>query len=259
MLFDIGANLTQESFHHDLTQVLDDSNQAGVKTIMVTGASVQGSEQAVAIAGSHHNLYATAGIHPHHAEEATDSGMAVIERLASSTTVKAIGETGLDFFRDFSPRDQQVEAFEKHIELAKALKLPMFLHERDAYPEFYQQLKRHRDDLGDVVVHCFTGQEEALDAYLSLDCYIGITGWICDERRGQHLLPLVKKIPSDRLLIETDSPYLLPRTLKPKPKSRRNEPKHLAHICDFIAEVLGVETKALAEQTYANAMRFFRL
>ena len=259
MLFDIGANLTQESFHQDLDQVLADADLAGVRKIMVTGASVEGSEQALSIAVTQDNLFSTAGIHPHHAEQATSDGMAVISQLVSHDQVKAVGETGLDFFRDFSPRDQQKASFEKHIELAVDTGLPMFLHERDAYREFHDQISRHRSHLSELVVHCFTGSEEALDAYLELDCYIGITGWICDERRGQHLLPLVKKIPSDKLLIETDAPYLLPRTIRPKPKSRRNEPKHLAHICDFIAEVLEQNPTTLAEQTYQNAMRFFRL
>lgn len=259
MLFDIGANLTQESFHNDLDKVLDESSAARVSTIMVTGASLTGSETALSLAQNHENLFATSGIHPHHAEQADDAGMAKIADLARSEKVKAIGETGLDFFRDFTPRAQQVDAFERHIELAIELNMPMFLHERDAYPDFHQQLARHRGSLKEVVVHCFTGSEQALDAYLALDCYIGITGWICDERRGQHLLPLVKKIPADRLLIETDAPYLLPRTLKPKPKSRRNEPKYLPHICDFIADVLEVDSGDLGQQTYTNARRFFRL
>ncbi len=259
MLFDIGANLTQESFHNDLDQVIEDAWSVSVRTIMVTGASLEGSQQALELTQGRDHLFATAGIHPHHAEQGNAAGIATIEALAQADKVKAIGETGLDFFRDFCPRDIQAQSFERHIVLAKKLKLPMFLHERDAYPEFYEQLAPHRNELSDVVVHCFTGNEAALDAYLELDCHIGITGWICDERRGQHLLPLVKKIPRDRLLIETDSPYLLPRTLRPKPKSRRNEPKYLPHICEFIAEVLGVDPDELAKQTHENATRFFRL
>ena len=259
MLFDIGANLTQESFHDDLDQVLADARSVDVQTIMVTGASLDGSREALELAQDKKHLFATAGIHPHHADQGDEAGLAVIAELAQSDQVKAIGETGLDYFRDFSPRDLQRQSFERHIELAKQLELPMFLHERDAYPDFFEQLLPHRQELSDVVVHCFTGNEAALDAYLELDCYIGITGWICDERRGQHLLPLVKKIPQDRLLIETDAPYLLPRTLKPKPKSRRNEPKYLPHICNYIAQVLGVDPEGLAKQTYDNATRFFRL
>lgn len=259
MLIDIGANLTQEGFHHDLDEVLANATEAGVNNIIVTGASLTGSEQAIALADRFEPLYATTGIHPHHSEQADDAGIRQIAALSRHPKVKAIGETGLDYFRNFSPKESQLAGFERHIELAIETGLPMFLHERDAYPDFANILGRHRRDLSDVVVHCFTGEEEALDAYLELDCHIGITGWICDERRGQHLLPLVKKIPEDRLMIETDAPYLLPRTLRPKPKSRRNEPKYLKHICEFIAEVLEVAPEELASRTRANSMKFFRL
>jgi TatD DNase family protein len=259
-LFDIGANLTHESFKPDLAEVLESAAGQGVDQLMVTGASLNGSEQALALAKQYPNkLFATAGIHPHHADEATTEGMLRIEQLLNAPEVKAVGETGLDFFRDFSARDDQVRSFVNHIELAKKLQLPMFLHERDAHPTFHDLLAPHRGQLGSVVVHCFTGSEAALDAYLDLDCYIGITGWICDERRGQHLMELVSKIPLDRIMIETDSPYLMPRTLKPKPKSRRNEPKHLAHICDFVANIVGIESAELAAITTANAKKFFRL
>jgi len=259
-LFDIGANLTHESFSTDLSDVLEAAADEGVHQLMVTGASVEGSAQALALAQQYPTkLFATAGIHPHHAEEATRDGMLRIEQLLNAPEVKAVGETGLDFFRDFSDRDDQVESFTHHIELAKKLQLPMFLHERDAHPTFHDLLAPHRAQLDAVVVHCFTGSEAALEAYLDLDCYIGITGWICDERRGQHLIELVSRIPLERIMIETDSPYLIPRSLKPKPKSRRNEPKHLAHICEFIAAILDLKPTELAAITTENAKTFFKL
>tara|TARA_R110002073_G_scaffold6938_5_gene40191 strand:+ start:8763 stop:9548 length:786 start_codon:yes stop_codon:yes gene_type:complete len=259
-LIDIGANLTHESFEQDLPEVLDSARSHNVTQLMVTGASVKGSKQAFELARQYPDfLYATAGIHPHHADEATAAGLAAIEALLAEPEVKAVGETGLDFFRDFSDRENQQASFLAHIELAKTHQLPMFLHERDAYPTFYDLLAPHRNKLGAIVVHCFTGQEDALNAYLDLDCHIGITGWICDERRGQHLIELVKQIPLNRIMLETDSPYLMPRTLKPKPKSRRNEPKHLAHICDFVAHVLGITSAQLADATSENAREFFSL
>ena len=260
ILFDIGANLTHETFEKDLEQVLHDASLQGIDQLMVTGASVAGSEQALKLARQFPDkLFATAGIHPHHAEEATEAGISRLDALLDQIEVKAVGETGLDFFRDFSDRDDQHAAFEKHIELAKHHNLPMFLHERDAYPAFYEQLAPHRGDLKQVVVHCFTGTEEALEAYLDLDCHIGITGWICDERRGTHLLELVRRIPLQRLLIETDSPYLMPRTLRPKPRSRRNEPQYLRHICEFIAGQLDLKPEELAKITTQNARQFFNL
>ena len=258
-LVDIGANLTHDSFDEDRQQVLDRAEESGVLQMMVTGASIQGSEDAVALSTTNDKLFATVGIHPHHAEETNDSVIARFTELANDTNVKAIGETGLDFFRDFSPRKTQISSFEKHIELASTIGLPMFLHERDAYPTFAEVLKPSRDRLKNVVVHCFTGEKDALYAYLDLDCYIGITGWICDERRGAHLIELVKDIPPDRLMIETDAPYLLPRNLKPKPKSRRNEPHYLTVICQFVADVLELSFEDLARQTRMNSQSFFDL
>lgn len=259
MLIDIGANLTHESFAQDLPEVLERASAAGVEQLMITGASVEGSEQALALAGQHDNLFATAGIHPHHAEETNDNVMAQLRDLARKEKVKAVGETGLDFFRDFSPRDVQKTSFERHIELAIDLGMPMFLHERDAYPTFAEIVKAYRDPLDKLVVHCFTGEKKALYAYLDLDCHIGITGWICDERRGRHLLDLVADIPANRLMIETDSPYLMPRTIRPKPKTRRNEPHNLVEVCKTLAEARGVSYDELAAETTRNAREFFGL
>ena len=258
-LIDIGANLTHDSFNDDRVQVLQRAWDEGITQMIVTGASVKGSEDSVSLAGHHNRLFATVGIHPHHAEQTNDDVLTRFTELAQDQNVKAIGETGLDFFRDFSPREMQIRSFEQHIELAARLALPLFLHERDAYPTLSEVLKPNRDQLKDVVVHCFTGEKEALHAYLDLDCHIGITGWICDERRGIHLIDLIKDIPADRLLIETDAPYLLPRNVKPKPKSQRNEPHYLTVVCEFIAAILDVSYNEVAQRTADNAQRFFNL
>lgn len=258
-LIDIGANLTHDSFDHDFDKVLSRAADAGVTCMVVTGASREGSEQAQKLSDRHEFLYATAGIHPHHAEETDQSTIRLLKDLANDSKVKAIGETGLDFFRDFSPRATQVKSFEQHIELAIETGLPMFLHERDAHPTFAEVLQNHRDDLSRAVVHCFTGEKDALYAYLDLDCYIGITGWICDERRGEHLKTLVKDIPDNRLMIETDAPYLMPRTIRPKPKTRRNEPMNLPEVCRTVAECRDVSYDDLAALTTRNAVEFFDL
>ncbi len=259
MLIDIGANLTHDSFDHDFDDVLQRAHDAGVTQLVVTGASMQGSEQAAELANRHEALFATAGVHPHHAEETTREAISTLRGFLENDRVKAVGETGLDFFRDFSPRAAQIKSFEQHIELAIETGLPMFLHERDAHPAFAEVLSGYRDHLGDLVVHCFTGEKEALYAYLDLDCYIGITGWICDERRGQHLLTLVRDIPEERLMIETDAPYLMPRNIKPKPKTRRNEPQNLKIVCETVAECRDVTVEEMASQTSENARRFFKL
>ncbi|MBO6557052.1 MAG: TatD family hydrolase [Pseudomonadales bacterium] len=258
-LIDIGANLTHDSFDHDFDDVLERAAEVGVTRMVVTGASKAGSEQARDIAARHEFLFATAGIHPHHAEETDTSTLSLLRDLSKDEQVKAIGETGLDFFRDFSPRQTQITSFEQHIELAIETGLPMFLHERDAHPTFADVLRHYRDGLTRAVVHCFTGEKEALYAYLDLDCYIGMTGWICDERRGEHLKTLVRDIPDNRLMIETDAPYLMPRTIRPKPKTRRNEPMNLPEVCRVVADCREVSYEKLAQQTTENATTFFGL
>ncbi len=256
-LVDIGANLTHDTFDEDRQDVLQRARDAGVTQFIVTGTSIDGSEKALQLAREHDGLFATAGIHPHHADETTIEAMNRLEALSTDERVKAIGETGLDFFRDYSPRKDQIASFEDHLALAIKTRLPLFLHERDACPVFTEVLRSCRNELTNVVVHCFTGDQNALHAYLDLDCHIGITGWICDERRGAHLVPLIRDIPVNRLMIETDAPYLLPRSIRPKPKTRRNEPYYLTVVCKAVASTRGETYDELARHTSANAVRFF--
>lgn len=259
-LVDIGANLTHESFRHDLADVLARAAAQGVTRMMVTGASGEGSEQALALAHAHPGvLWATAGVHPHHAidyDEATDARLRELARLPE---VRAVGETGLDYHRNYSPRDVQLRVFEQQLAIAAELGKPLFLHQRDAHPDFLGLLRRYRDRVPAAVVHCFTDTREALHDYLALDCYIGITGWICDERRGTHLREFVREIPADRLMLETDAPYLLPRTVRPQPGHRRNEPMYLKHICEEVARDRGEPVAVTAAHSTAAAMAFFGL
>ena len=257
-LIDIGANLTHESFRRDFDAVLDRARKAGVERMIVTGASREGSEHALALAHGHPEmLHATAGVHPHHAGDYGAETDALLRTLAREPEVVAVGETGLDYFRDLSPRPAQRAAFEKQLAIAVDLGMPLFLHQRDAHDDFLALLKAARDRVPAVVVHCFTDRRRALFDYLDLDCHIGITGWICDERRGVHLRELVRSIPAQRLMLETDAPYLLPRDIRPQPSDRRNEPMYLAHICEAVARERGETSEAAAEQTSANARAFF--
>jgi TatD DNase family protein len=259
-MIDIGANLAHDSFDADFNAVLQRARDASIQQIVVTGSSEDSSIKALELARQHQGfLFATAGMHPHHASDLTPTAMETFRQLAGEPEVRAIGETGLDFFRNFSPPELQEKAFEQHIELAIDLGMPLFLHERDAYPRFYEILKDYRSDLSAAVVHCFTGEQKALFAYLDLDCHIGITGWICDERRGTHLLPLISSIPQDRLMLETDSPYLLPRTVKEKPKKNRNEPCYLDYVCSAVADASNQSSGTVAAQTTDNAKHFFSL
>lgn len=259
-LIDIGANLTHESFAHDLDAVLARARAAGVAQIIVTGASEQGSRDALALAERFPSyLYATAGLHPHHASDYTGDTDDLFRALLADARVLAVGETGLDYFRDLSPRAVQIFAFEKQLEIAQDCGKPLFLHQRDAHDDFIACMHNVRDRTGPVVVHCFTGEKKELFDYLDRDWHIGITGWICDERRGEHLRELVKHIPAERLMIETDSPYLMPRTLKPKPSHRRNEPAFLAHIAEEIARDRGESVAQTAAHSTATARAFFRI
>lgn len=259
-MIDIGANLGHESFQPDLDQVLDTAQSTGIEHIVVTGTSVAGSRDALALARQYPAyLSATAGIHPHEAADCTAEAIADLRTLARDPLVRALGETGLDFHRDYSPRAAQESAFDAQLDLACELGMPLFLHQRDAHERFLQILEPRLAQLGPVVVHCFTGTEAELRDYIAHDLYIGITGWICDERRGHHLHDLIALIPPERLMIETDSPYLLPRSIRPKPKSRRNEPANLGHVLATIAQCVGLPAGQVQQQTSRNARRFFGL
>ena len=259
-LIDVGANLTHESFRRDFDAVLDRARKAGVEKMIVTGASRAGSEHALELARGHPGtLHASAGVHPHHAGDYGAETDALLRALAREPEVVAVGETGLDYFRDLSPRPAQRAAFEKQLAIAVDLGMPLFLHQRDAHDDFLSLLKAARDHVPAVVVHCFTDQRRALFEYLDLDCHIGITGWICDERRGMHLRELVRDIPASRLLLETDAPYLLPRDIRPQPTDRRNEPMYLAHICETVARERGEDPEVTAANATAATRAFFGL
>lgn len=259
-LVDIGANLTHESFQHDYHAVLDAARAAQVGHIILTGTDLASSTAAAQLAAADPALLSsTVGFHPHIAESVTDDELTQAAELATQPGIVAVGETGLDFNRNFSPVEDQLRIFEQHLELAVALQKPLFLHQRDAHEQFLPLLKRYRDRLAGGVVHCFTDSEQALRDYLDLDMYIGITGWVCDERRGQNLQQIVHLIPDQRLLIETDAPYLLPRTLRPRPKSRRNEPRYLPAVLTTLARCRTQSETELAALTTANARRLFAL
>ena len=258
-LVDIGANLAHDSFDADRAAVLERARAAGVTRIVVTGSSRESSRKALELARAHPGvLYATAGLHPHHASEYSPEHEALFRELAAAPEVVALGECGLDYFRNYSPHADQRRAFEGQLRLAIDLRKPLFLHQRDAHAEFLPMLKEHRAQLAGAVVHCFTDTVAALEDYLALDCSIGITGWICDERRGLGLREAAKRIPDDRLLVETDAPYLLPRTA-PKTAHRRNEPALLPYVVRALAEARGQAEDHVGRVTTDNAKRFFRL
>lgn len=259
-LIDIGVNLTHDSYDADREAVIDGASTVGVSRMIVTGTSVTASAKAVELGLGHPGvLFATVGIHPHHASELDGHSITALERLLDSNVAVAVGECGLDYFRNFSPQTDQLAAFEAQLELAAATRRPVFLHQRDAHEDMLRLLQRHRSGLVGGVAHCFTGDQGELAAYLELDLYIGITGWICDERRGEKLQQAVRTLPLDRLLLETDAPYLLPRDLDPMPKSRRNEPRYLPHIARKVATIMDVTVADVVDAATRNAVRLFAL
>ena len=244
----------------DRDAVLQRARAAGVAQLVITGASREHSPQALALARQHPGeLFATAGVHPHHASEYTAECDAEMRELHAQPEVVAVGECGLDYFRDFSPRPAQRRAFELQLQIAVDTGKPLFLHQRDAHDDFVAIMKQFDGQLGPAVVHCFTGTRKELFECLDRDWHIGITGWLCDERRGLHLRELVKHIPASRLMIETDAPYLLPRSVKPPPAHRRNEPMYLAHIVEELARDRGEDVAVTTHLTTRTARSFFGL
>ena len=258
---DIGVNLTGSSFSHDLAGVIERAQAVNVQRMIVTGTDITHSRQALTLCGQYPGvLYATAGVHPHHANDFNQPMVEILRQLAGNTAVVAIGECGLDYNRNYSTPQAQRQAFEAQLQLACELQLPVFLHQRDAHADFVAMLETYRHELVAAVAHCFTENEAIALEYVDMGLYLGITGWICDERRGMALRHAVKSIPLDRLMLETDAPYLLPRDLESPPRDkRRNEPCYLPHIAGVTARCMRLETQVLAQAVLENTRRFFRL
>lgn len=264
-MIDIGANLAAKDFDADLQEVLQAGFEAGVGKVIITGSCFESIPKAQKIIGDYkqeykNRLFYTAGIHPHHSDEWNQNSSDFIKKFIQDEYCVATGEMGLDFFRNFVDKEIQIATFRAQLDLAIEVQKPIFIHERDASDTMLKELKNRAGDLPkNIVIHCFTGNRMALEAYLEAGFYIGITGWICDPVRGAHLLDLVKIIPQDKIMIETDAPYLLPKTIKPKPKSRRNEPKNLGFVAQKISDALEVDTQDFIDKTSANAIAFFGL
>lgn len=255
---DIGANLTHESFDQDLEQVLENAIAAGLNKIIITATSVDETNKAIKCTNLNPSLlWATAGVHPHNAKNTSDNFIEELEKLAVHNKVIAIGECGLDYCRNFSTPEKQKAVFEKQIKLSLRTGLPLFLHQRDAHEDFITMLKEQRVNEIKGVTHCFTGDKGQLKDHLDLGLYIGITGWLCDPRRNQDLLESIKYLPMDRLLIETDAPYLMPKELEKKLKTRRNEPKYIREIAEFISTQKGIEIEDLADIAKNNSENLF--
>ena len=255
--FDIGANLTHESFEKDFITVIEEAKQNKIKKICITSTSIEDTKVSLKLLENDKNFFiTTCGIHPHYADTFKQSDIEEIKKLSDHEAVKAIGETGLDFNRNFSKKENQLLCFKSQIEIAQELNLPLFLHQRDAHKDFMNCFT-NVDLKVNAVVHCFTGEKKEFYEYLDKGFWIGFTGWICDPVRGKHMIDLISSMPLDRIMIETDSPYLLPKNLKIK--GRRNEPKFIVEVAKKIAKLQNRDLKEITKIFFENSQKFFNL
>lgn len=260
VLADIGINLTNQRFDKDRSDVIARAKNAGVNKLIITGTSEQCSKEALVLCRQYPELLScTAGVHPHDADNVSEQYLHTLTELAKHVHVKAIGECGLDFNRNFSTADNQLRVFQEQVLLAEQLSLPLFLHQRDAFEPWLNILTPAVEKVPAMISHCFTGNKTELLACLDHNMYIGITGWLCDKKRGNTLRDIVKYIPLNRLLIETDGPYLTPQNIRPKPKNSRNEPAYLPYIVDMLVQCTSYTANEISEHSYHNTCEVFQL
>ena len=256
-LFDSHCHLDDRSYRKDLEKVIQRAQKAGVKRLMTIGVNGKTSACAVKLAESHPEIYASVGVHPHDAEYCNESVIDDLIMLAKKPKVRAWGEIGLDFNRMYSPQEDQENWFRKQLEIADKLELPMIFHERDSKGRFLEMLKNNTDRKLKGVVHCFSGDDNELKQYLDLGLYIGITGILTIKGRGARLRELVAFIPPDRLVVETDAPYLVPAPQKNQ--YRRNEPAFVRSVMLKLADIKQEDPKQLAQIVWENTCRLYGL
>ena len=256
---DIACNFTSERFDKDLDEVIKRAIANKITKFGLICSRISDLNKLLKIYKQYSkSMFYTIGVHPHHANEINDGYLKKLKNVITTNNPHAIGETGLDFFRNLSTYEQQIYVFEEQIKIAIDTNKPLFLHQRDSHDDFIKILRKYSSDISKAVVHCFTGTQGQLDDYLELDCYIGITGWICDEKRNVELRKAIKKIPLEKLMIETDCPYLIPKNLVEKPKNNRNEPTNLNHIINEIAVLMEIDIDILRKQTFENTINYFK-
>ena len=257
---DIACNFTSERFDDDLNDVINRAITNKITKFGLICSRLMDLDKLLKIYSRYSkDMFFTIGVHPHHANEINDRYLKNLKEVININNPHAIGETGLDFFRNLSTYEEQIYAFEEQIKIAIETDKPLFLHQRDSHDDFIKILKKYSSNLNNSVVHCFTGTKAQLEDYLNLDCYIGVTGWICDEKRNVELRKTIKNIPPSKLMIETDCPYLIPKNLRNKPKNNRNEPSSLNHIVSEIAILMEINEDVLREETFKNTKNFFNI
>ncbi len=256
---DIGINLTNKQFYNEQEEIINRALDNGVEQMILTGTSVRGSKESAEIAEDYPEiLFSTAGIHPHDAKSFNNESIHELRKLLKLEQVVSVGECGLDFDRDFSPRSIQEKCYRAQLELSIEVNKPLFLHERSAFKRFNEITDEYLSKLPKAVVHCFTGTLEEAKIYLDKGFYLGFTGAISDQGRFKHLEKVIKYVPLDRMMIETDAPFMLPKNM-PRMQSRRNEPSFLPFVAQTIANVKKISISEVADVTTEVAKSFFRI
>lgn len=252
---DIGANLTSAKFNDNLEEILEESFNNNLNCIIITGTTALSSRVArnIVYTNSKYNLYYTIGVHPHNSKDFSKKQYENFKELIKDPKAIAVGECGLDYTRNYSNKQKQMDAFEKQISIAIEINKPLFLHERDASDDFINIMSKYQNKIRGVV-HCFTGNNETLKKYLDMGLYIGITGWICDDARNSELIDAIKCIPINKLMVETDCPYLSPVII-----DEINTPKNIKYVVKKIAEILNIDEDSLSNQLYDNTKYFFNI
>ena len=251
MLIDSHAHIQLSQFNRDRDAVLKRAHEAAVSTILVIGFDVETSLGAVELAEKHTQIYATVGMHPHDAKDLTPDALKTLRELATRPKVIALGEMGLDYYRNLSPRPLQEEAFEKQLDLAEELQMPIIIHNREAYMDILPILEARQGKIQGVL-HCFTGNVELMRRSLAIGFYIGIGG-IVTYPNAKDVQAVAKEVPEDRLLIETDCPWLAPQFRRGK----RNEPAYVRAVAEKIAELRGTSIETIGETTTKNFENLF--
>jgi len=254
---DIGINLTNKQFHNEQEEIINRALDQGVEQMILTGTSVRGSKESAEIAEDYPEiLFSTAGIHPHDSKSFNHESINELRKLLRKEHVVSVGECGLDFDRDFSPRPVQEKCYQAQLELAVEVGKPLFLHERSAFRRFNELTDEYLSELPKAVVHCFTGTLSEAKIYLDKGFYLGFTGSISDRNRFGHLEDIIRYVPLDRIMIETDAPFMLPRNM-PRVQNRRNEPSFLPYVAQTIAGLKKLSLAEVAEKTTEVTRQFF--
>ncbi len=259
---DIGINLTNKQFQNDTDNIVQNALDANVSQMILTGTNVKNSQESAKIAKQYPEiLFTTAGIHPHDAKSYDPQSITKLKELLQQKQVVSVGECGLDFDRDFSPRNMQETCYKAQLELAIEVQKPLFLHERSAFNRFVDITNDYLSKLPKAVVHCFTGNLQEARIYLDKGFYLGFTGAISDTNRFVHLKEVLRYVPIDRIMIETDAPFMLPKnvpkTMLTKYHERRCEPAFLSYVAEIIVQYKGISIDNVAKETTSNAISFF--